>query len=265
MASYEVEERWGRWAGTLAELREAGEMAVGVIRDWTGKDPQIAVTVVERTGRTVRLEDLAELPAAVDPRDLAGISAITVELGRYSDARVEIRLDGGRMGEGMRLAIRGDDRTRVEGLARRLADVLKPRHTLGLPALYGIRGMMIGLAVWAAVLFTAGLVVRYGFSLGRAERLAVSFGSATLAVLGVLLLWEASPTVEVLAPGQQPRFRRWRAIVVAVIVTIVLGVASSIIATALYADRLRPAACARRRHSPPAGPGADRPEAGKPH
>jgi hypothetical protein len=234
VATYDREQRWPRWSGTLAELQQATERAVVEIQQWTGKDPATSIMVVERGGLTVNLDQPSELSEAVDPRDLSRIDTLTIEVGSYGAVRVEIRLDAGFIGEGARLRVRGDDRTRVEGLARHLADVLTPRHAVGIPGIHGIRAMFAVFGGFILTLLGVNAVLRYGLGIDRPQRLWITYGSSFLVGAAVLLAVWAGPPIEVLQAGQRSRYVRWRARLAALALTVIVGIATSIIATAIY-------------------------------
>jgi hypothetical protein len=197
----------------------------------------VSITVTQRDGFTINPDDPSELSDAVDQRDLSQIKSLTMALGRYgADARVEIRLDGGFIGDGLKSSVRGRDKTRVEGLAQRLSEILTPRYSVGVPGLHGMRavlGVFGAYTVTVAVmsLVTGSLVL--GLDPGPA-RASITLGAAALAAIVVLLAVWAGPPVEILAPGQRPRFVRWRARLAALVLAIVIGIATSIIATAIY-------------------------------
>jgi len=159
---------------------------------------------------------------------------MSIEVGRHRP-KAEIRLDGGWLGEGMRLSVVGEDKTRVEGLAKELADVLTPRHAVGVPGLYGGRVTFALGAAWLGAMTVAGVLVDLVLDIdNRVARLLLIFGSATLGGGAVWLAAWAGPTVEILEPGGRSRYLRWRGRLLTLGGTIVLGVVTSIIATVLY-------------------------------
>jgi hypothetical protein len=234
LATYHREHRWPRWSGTISELQDATERAVTEIQRWTGEDPEVSIRVVERDGLTITLDQHAELSNALDVRDLSRIDSLTIEVGRYGPASADIRLAGGWLGEGMRSSVRGTDSARVEGLATQLSDALTPRHPVGFPGLYGFRVMFALSAAFFFVL-NVGILAIYAFDIdNRALRLAIVFGSAALVTAAVALTASAGPPIDILRPGQRSRYVRRRGRLLALAGTIVLGIATSIIATALY-------------------------------
>jgi len=181
LAIYDREQCWPRWSGTIGELQDAAELAATEIQEWTGEDPEISIRVVERGGLTVTLDQHTELPNAVDVRDLPRVKILSIEVGRYGMARAEIRLEGTWLGAGMRLSVRGGDRTRVEGLTRQLSDALTPRYSVGVPGLYGTRAVIAFNAAFVATLTVATLAVRAVLDIDNiAWRLVIVFGSGAL-------------------------------------------------------------------------------------
>jgi len=218
----------------MDELRDAAERAVAELRQWTGEDPEVSIRVVERGGLTVTLAQPSELPGALDVRDLSRVETMSIEVGRYRP-KAEIRLVGGWLGEGMRLSVVGEDKTRVEGLAKQLSDVLTPRHAVGVPGLHGL-GIMFALAgasVGAA--FAGRFMASYVLEVDSyATRLLIVLGFVVLVTAVVVLAVWTGPPVEILEPGKQSRYVRWRGRILTLAGTIVLGVPTSIVATMLY-------------------------------
>jgi len=235
LAIYDREQCWPRWSGTIGELQDAAELAATEIQEWTGEDPEISIRVVERGGLTVTLDQHTELPNAVDVRDLPRVKILSIEVGRYGMARAEIRLEGTWLGAGMRLSVRGGDRTRVEGLTRQLSDALTPRYSVGVPGLYGTRAVIAFNAAFVATLTVATLAVRAVLDIDNiAWRLVIIFGSGALVTATTVLAAWAGPSVEILEPGQRPRYLRWRGRLLALVGTLTIGIAASVIAAVLY-------------------------------
>jgi hypothetical protein len=237
VATYDRPKAWPRWSGTLGELQQAAEMAVREVREWTNREPEVSITVTQKDGFTTSPDDPSELSEAVDQRDLSRIKSLMMLLGSYGgNARVEIRLSGGFSGEGLSLSVRGRDKTRVEGLAQRLSEILTPRHSVGVPGLHGVRGMLVVVGSYVVTLAVMSLITGsliLGLDPGTV-RASIVLGAGGLAVaLTALAMW-AGPALEILAPGQRPRFVRWRARLLAILGAAVVGIATSIVATLIY-------------------------------
>jgi len=217
----------------MRELHDATERAVSELRQWINAEPDVSIRVVQRDGLTVNLDRHSELFDAIDVRDLGRIQTLSIEVGSLES--VQISLDGGLFGDGLKLSVRGSDRTRVEGLARQLADVLAPRDSVGVPGLYGFRAFLaIPIALLGSWALASVLVVSVFNVDSRAARLVIVFGSGALIGAVVALATWAGPTIEILEPGGRPRYVRWRGRLLALAATGVLGIATSIVATLLY-------------------------------
>jgi hypothetical protein len=130
--------------------------------------------------------------------------------------------------------VAGTDRTRVEGLTQRLAEVLAPRTKLGyavttsgwwVPALF-IGGMLV---------FTAVLVVlRAAFGADEGLSVGVAAFAAVVATALAIVMTVVSPRVEFLPPAGQPRYQRWRGNVLAGFAAAILSIATSLVATVIY-------------------------------
>jgi hypothetical protein len=135
-----VEKTWRRWCGPRSELVRATELAAEVLRGWTGVESTVSVRIEERGG-------LAETASGVDAinapheRELAHVDRLVVTIVPDRDEWWKERDEARERGEerpylpdagvsiriskyGTSLSVEGDDRTSVEGLVQRLAQIL---------------------------------------------------------------------------------------------------------------------------------------------
>jgi hypothetical protein len=236
MAQFTVEKEWERWAGTVAELVEVVEMALESVKPWAtpGIDTDKVQVTVKQRELTMELDSSAELKAVLDPRDLKRTQSVAMDVGRpFMQRGVRLLFSSSFWGPALELRVVGDDRDRVEGLAKRLAEHLEPRQKLGFRMLTPTSGLWVALIAWFVSILVLAFVARALDTTLDVRRALVVGGSFLIAALfGALAL--VPKTGELLAPGQRPRFVRWRKAVVALIVTVVLGIGTSIVATAIY-------------------------------
>lgn len=235
MATFDQEQSWPRWSGTIAQLHGGVEQAVTELRKWTGEDPKVSIRVVERDGLTIQMDQADELPDALKAQDLSRINTLSIDVGEYSLPRVQIWLNRGREGDGLTLGVAGSDKTRVNGLASGLGAALKPRDPVGLPWLYGFRlFVVLGAAILTTMVGGALLASTLLDTQPSGVKVAISLGSA--AVVGGVLLFAAwaGPTMEILETGQQSRYVQWRAWVRNSVGVLVIGIAASILGAVLF-------------------------------
>jgi len=235
MATFDQEQSWPRWSGTIAQLHGGVEQAVTELRKWTGEDPEVSIRVVERDGLTIQMDQADELPDALKAQDLSRINTLSIDVGKYSLPRVQIALNRGREGDGLTLGVAGSDKTRVNGLASGLGAALKPRDPVGLPWLYGFRlFVVLGAAILTTMFGGALLASTLLDTQPSGVKVAISLGSA--AVVGGVLLFAAwaGPTMEILETGQQSRYVQWRAWVRNSVGVLVIGIAASVLAAVLF-------------------------------
>lgn len=237
MARYQRELKWQQWAGSVEALQEAGELALRTLAPLNYKgEPEEPTVRVEMRDYAVTLDTLEELGSQSIQRDLREIKSVTVDVGSfYGTGGMQLRVSKAFAGPGLTVNLADAEQTRFEGLSQQLKDTLQPR--CGRLGFKSLRGSFVG--VWPQIAFLVTLIaiafpLKYATSLSRSTRLVVDFESAGVAAVLVGLLTWASPTLELLAPGEKPRFERWRRKLIAGGVTFVLGVIASVLVVAIY-------------------------------
>lgn len=211
-----------RWAGELGQLVEAIELSVSTLHT----PARINITLRGMNIHNAGVDDLETLSV----EDRARLRELVVQVGEPHEGHaVYLRLDGGAMGNGLVLEVIGKDRTATRGLFGRLSEILEPKSPGWMtPWRVGVPAMAAVFVAWMLVLDQAG-----GGALTVLKTLiwmVVVIGS-TLAT-GAACSWIFTP-LELLAPGERPRSRRFRGSIVAFVV----AVASSLVATYLYSGR----------------------------
>jgi hypothetical protein len=252
---FTVQRKWRRWAGQRNELLDAVELAADVLSTWSGYESQFSVSIELDTGLTQRSDDLAAvqdlhrddlrrletITITVEPsraawmadlreRRQASPPNVEIEEPELVDADVELRVW---RSSGVRLAIRGPDRTSVEGLAGRLAVILsRSAAALSRNELWPLLFLLpiVGFLFGALVPRWLGFHVTPGFT--TAETVGVCIATLVGIALG-FGLYRAFPPIEVLDEGQAPATRRLRRAVVGIVLALIVGIASSAIYDAL--------------------------------
>jgi hypothetical protein len=251
---YTFTRRWARWAGQRSELLKAVELGADVVQAWSQYETEVRVSIELMTGLAQRADDITAI-RNLDRDDLRQLESLTVTLRPSRDAwrkAVEKRgLEADALGQrfvpppdpvdaeveirawatnGLRLSVRGPDRTSVEGLAQRLGSTLgrsgsRVSRDALLPFIWLL--VMIGLVGGGLVPRWLGLHVSPGFT--QAEFVGVVIG---LSVAGATayVLFRAFPNIEVLDEGELSRTRRLRQVAVAA----VSGLLVTLMASALY-------------------------------
>mgnify|MGYP003575231011 CR=1 FL=1 len=222
-----------RWAGTVEDLQGAIEACALAIRNWTGEAPSVTVEV-----RMPELESIfssAEALEALDPRDLAVVRSVRIEVGSLESAGVVIDMDGSAERRALEARVTGPSFPKARGLAIEIQDRLRPHELTG-PQWIG-RFTWIGPLLVVSVaayllidnpwLYVADDWVRDALS-SRA-RWAIFGGCAVMALLAALASYFA-PSLQLLRDGEHPKWVRLRTQLFAATIAVVVGVASAILA-----------------------------------
>lgn len=223
---YTRERTWKGWAGELSEIEEAARVALHAVETWQGSQPTCRVTLRRQnlTAAATALDFLSEVPS----RDLPEIESVDIDIAEWPEkANFRVR----RSVPTISYEIRGPSRGDVEGLAAQLDEILgrgarQPRwydRNAG-----AVIGVLLGGGLMALIAVALGPVERPG----REEGIhgASFLGLAAGVVIGLVLYW-ASPDLQLLPGGGQTRWRRFRPW----ILSLVVGVVGSILATVVVA------------------------------
>ena len=185
--------------------------------------------VEEKEGFTKRPATVEEFAALSDTTRRSVENIVITVGGAYGAPRGELRC-GKSYIHGMILEVEGFDRTWTAGVKHELTTILKPRWRLHAP---GVRSenVWIALAPASFFVFFLGFVALFvdvahwarGVSAGAA------FVGGALAVGSVVLIGIAGPQFELLAPGERPRYQRWRGRVFSAVGAVVLALIASAI------------------------------------
>jgi len=257
---------WQRWSGPHTDITTAIKLASDDLHKWSGIPARVKI----RTFYDNQLSESSDDPLALEQihsTDLHRINELWIDVEDDSDwwlqrsheynEREMLRLDGKideaaalvkppaltsesislRLGvrSGMRLAVHGLERTNVEGLTSRLADVLNRSATGPTKIPTGAPGF-----VWVCSLLPTLLAFEFALIASDPAPLhrhwywqlfLIPSGAAlVVAALCVAFFW-ALPTVEILDSGERSRFQRYRATLYFWLVAIIAGV----IGTAIWA------------------------------
>jgi hypothetical protein len=258
---------WQRWSGPHADLTAAITLASDDLYRWSGIPARVKI----RTFYDNQLSEVSDDPLALEQihsTDLHRINGLEVDVEEDSDwwlqrsheyngREIDLRR-GGKIDEvaaldkppaltsefillrlgarsGMRLAVQGLDRTRVEGLTSGLVNVLNRSATGPTNIPSGSTGFVLIFTLMPAIIaFNFALIVSHPAPLHGHyywQLFIIPAGAAlVVAALCVAFFW-ALPTVEILSSGERSRFQRYRAALYFWLVAIIAGV----IATAIWA------------------------------
>lgn len=238
MAEFRKSVIWARWHGRLTDIVAACREAEVALTTWTGNQPTVKVDVRFKGGFSAKFNQLAELENLPE-RDLGDVRRIQVRLSPPAFALspgVDLDLDSS--GPAFSLSVNADDRARVEGLAARMAQLLK----------YEGRWPPVPSSVIRVVLIDAALLgysvaLYFSFPLLWWLRLASQNNKwdpaeiATFPILAVvfiglatLVIW-LTADLEVLPAGGRRRTNRF----IGLAVSVVLGVVASVVGSVVYA------------------------------
>lgn len=244
---------WTHWAGSIAQLTEAARLAMEKVRalapypdDYDPKAPgydsakhkawlraedahRLSISTAEKDGYSSELADLAELDE-IPERNFDEIEsiAITVGNGPYSPPSVIMRAS--RHG-GLSLTVNGYERTWTAGLRHELEQVLRPTRRLYAPLVGQDPGSIIAVVLaFNVVLYGLVISLNAATDWELATRGVVALGCALVAALAIQAVRVASSRqLELLRPGQEPRYQRWRGKLFAGVWAVILSVIASLI------------------------------------
>ena len=242
--------KWHRWSGSPRELVRAINLAESVLSQWT--DIQTVVTTaITDSGEVTETATGTSLIEELHPKALARVRSVFITLKPDRDGwwerRINARAEGKdpgpdspppdakvtiKLGQyGTELVVEGEDRTAVEGLTRRLTDVLgraatnhpgiEPNWFVVLLGPAGLAGALL------ALFCTRWLGLTSRDRRWEIAELFALIGGAFIGVGIVGLLWMLFPRLEMLGDGEQSRARRFRSAVAAASVALIVGVVGS--------------------------------------
>lgn len=234
MPEFNQTHSWPRWHGHLDEILEACLAVSRAFSDWTKTDTTVHVEARFKGGFSQEFDGLEGFKDFTD-RDLTRIEELRLRLGSgpwfEGSPRCLIVADSGIVA--MFYSISAGDRHRVEGLALRVDDILRPGAQFPpLPS------WLIGILVFLVLLVAYPFTVDATFSVLWTLKLAAQNGKydpaeiamfpiVAAAFVGVLVavVWLSADLVILPARGQR-RTRRFIALaggVVAAVVTSIIG------------------------------------------
>jgi hypothetical protein len=247
------------WAGSPADLVEAVRLAVAKVTALApypeGYDPEdreqrfdaekaaasraaetaakLSISITEHDGYSSELADINEL-AELPERSFDSITSIAINVGAgpYSAPAVSIRVS---RDEGLSVKIHGYERSWTAGLRHQLEEILQPARRLHAPLIRsGLHAWLIGGVASQLALYGPLIVLATISDVQRPTRNAIALGSMAAVLLVMALVWFASSRrFELLRPGQQPRYPRWRTKLLGAVAAVLLGVIATVIAAPL--------------------------------
>jgi hypothetical protein len=233
---------WNRWCGPRSDLLRAIELAANEIRASTGVAAKVEVEVEDRSELTDKQPNTAPL-TSLHPSQLERVANVAITVTWDFDEWWE-KHAAGKSGPSppppedrvritvtkydTTLNVYGDDRTRVEGLRQRLADVLGHGATNS-PPFQRLWFMIVG--SWLATVgFFMGFAVPRWLDLATrnnrweaAEVVGMVLGIA-LPLLTATGAWWLFPPIELLDEGQAGRARRFRKWIIGIVGGLILAV-----------------------------------------
>lgn len=263
---------WQRWSGPRREVTAAINLASAVLEQWSGIPPVVKVRIFYANLLTETSDDPTALED-VHTTDLRRIEELSIDVDldhewwlqrrkEFNAREMNLRLDGKtdeaaalveppplmsasvtfRLADGtapaMRMLVLGPDRTNVEGLSTRLAEVLNrsasgptnlPTGSAAFGLVFAFFGIILGLNVGTAIVRVFNLAPvdnRYEW-----QEIVVPIAAAIVTGSFFFALHWALPSLELLVTGERSRFERFRGMLISWLVAIIAGV----IATAIWA------------------------------
>lgn len=220
-----------RWAGSVAELREACDALVDEVRRASGGTEEVAMGVeVELDGGlSMSLESLDEFVEAVHADDLRRVRSMFIRIGSSANrlsARLWIRVKPSLTFDyPLFMNVTGADRSAVEGAVAVATAPLARRNPMSRKL---NRAMLFGAA---AVIAPTGAVASWLIDDDATARMT-SAASLAVATFFYVMLWLYVP-FEFLGPGQKSRLRRFGKSMLGAVGTIALALIASAIWAAI--------------------------------
>lgn len=219
------------WAGTAEQLGRAAQLCADRIAEDAedeSKSPRVQIGVVEHDGYQRALGAIDDLKA-MPPEDLDRIKSMDIAVGSgggYSPVSAKIEVKS----EGLEFRLSGKHRTWTAGLRHELSTSLAPRARLRPRWLTNNDTFVIGgaIPVWIVLVLVVGLALE-ATTLSPGTKAPFEVGIPTIVVgfyLGVAFLL---PGMELLAPGIQPKYQRWKGWIISSSVALVIAVTAGLI------------------------------------
>jgi hypothetical protein len=235
--TYSYDRDWQQWHGTMEDMVTVATMAAEAIAEWSAKEPEIEVTLVEGERETagITIADLGKLR----PHELAGVTSVKVSVGRRWDPPgLTIRL--GRPAPVLTMQLSATDPHRAEGLwTQMVSEFDRGSRRVRSWNRLAVLPVMGATAVGALFLYVGllKLLQNVGWAGHGSTYLKgdwVLIGAMAVAVPSFwVLLYYLFPDLELLAPNERPRSKRFGAWIISAIVAFVLAVAGSLIVAAI--------------------------------
>lgn len=231
MATYTKRNQWRGWSGTIEDLESGAGLAQQGIREWTDEEDMVISVRVVLKDFTLRGETIETLREVRLP-DLRRIRSIDIDIGRRLSVEPRIAIDISHESPAMTLEVSGQDRTRVEGLHAQL----KSRLEEGARRPGWWARWLVSLLYWTVPLLALGLealvrVAGLASVNGKWDpaELVALFGGGSLYLAFLIGLWWLTPDLQLLAPGERTRGRRFRAVVWFFVVGVLASLVASIV------------------------------------
>jgi hypothetical protein len=221
--------QWDRWAGTITDLEHATQLAIDTVGQRSRTEPPCQIEIAFPQ-RVTNAESPDALETEIDTRDLALIQSIRILVGAKRGLRATIHLE--RNSPALTVEVVGEDRTRVEGLTSQLEELLRrgkqrpaSNNSVGGLGLF----LCLSIAIFGVIAWSA-LEPRDAEGIQTpAEAVALFLTLAGALSSFFVVLW-LLPALQLLKPGEQSRWRRFRVAVIAFVGSLI----TSVIASVLY-------------------------------
>lgn len=188
---------------------------------------KISIIVSEKDGFTARPKDLDAL-AALGEASLDNIEDILIFIGgTWQRPRALIKC-GSSYVHALILEVEGFDRTWTAGVRHGMDAILRPKRRLRAPLIGDyVNAVIVGVVSFWVFFFGLDQLFVAIHAGTKLTRILISLGVAALVVALIAITAAASNQFELLAPGENPKYQRWRARLLSAVGAVVLGVVAS--------------------------------------
>jgi hypothetical protein len=230
MAVYTRRASWRRWKGTLDDFVRAAAVAREAIERRWEVSSVASPTMVSQEGLVMRLDSPEDLKDNVDPRDIAAVELVDIRVKTANKHGVQLVARSDR-DPAVTIQIEGSDRNEVDLLAQQLVTLVGRGRRRA--EWFGGHDSIFDSFLLIPLLSLAALgVSSAGRSLSLPAMIAIVGAVVICAAMYCIAVW-ASPALELLGPGDQTRWERAMNRYGAILLTLVLGVVSSVIASSI--------------------------------